>query len=61
MIDWKKMCVCDSCMVTSSDRKPVSTYTITFSRTRKEITLCRKCMLELLSAIKNTLEAEECK
>lgn len=59
MIDWKKMNVCDSCNVTSSEKNPVATYTATFERTGKKITLCRKCLEELLIATKNALETED--
>ena len=59
MIDWKKMNVCDSCNVTSSERNPTTTYTATFDRTNKKITLCRKCLEELLSVTKRALEMED--
>lgn len=59
MIDWKKMNVCDSCDVTSSERNSVTTYTATFERTNKKITLCRKCLEELISATKRVLETED--
>lgn len=59
MIDWKKMNVCDSCNVTSSEKNPVTTYTATLERTGKKITLCQKCLEELLSATKRVLETED--
>ena len=58
MIDLKKMNVCDSCNMTSSEKNPVTTYTATFERTNKKITLCRKCLEELLSVTKKALETE---
>lgn len=59
MIDWKKMCVCDSCNVTSGEKNPVDTYTATFERTGKKITLCKKCLEELLNATRRVLETED--
>lgn len=59
MIDWKKMNVCDSCNKTSSEKNPATTYTATFERSGKKITLCRKCLEELLSVTKKALETED--
>lgn len=59
MIDWKKMNVCDSCNITSSEKNPVTTYTATFERTGKKITLCRKCLEELFELTKMELEKDE--
>lgn len=59
MIDWMKMNVCDNCNVTSSEKNPVATYTATFERTGKKITLCRKCLEELLITTKRALEMED--
>ena len=53
------MNVCDSCNITSGEKNPVTTYTATFERTNKKITLCRKCLEELLSVTKNVLETED--
>lgn len=59
MIDWKKMNVCDSCNMTSSEKNPATTYTATFERSGKKIILCRKCLEELLSVTKRALETED--
>ena len=53
------MNVCDSCNITSSEKNSVATYTATFERTGKKITLCRKCLEELLYATKRALETED--
>ena len=53
------MNVCDSCNMTSSEKNPATTYTATFERSGKKITLCRKCLEELLSVTKKALETED--
>ena len=53
------MCVCDNCNVTSGEKNPVDTYTATFERTGKKITLCKKCLEELLNATRRALGMED--
>lgn len=50
MIDWSKRNICDSCDALSSQKNPVSTYTLTLSRTGKSFTLCENCIKELNNA-----------
>ncbi len=56
MIDWQKRCVCDSCDATTGARDPVATYSLTLERSGKTITLCERCLRDLLETTKMVLE-----
>lgn len=58
MIDWCKRYVCDSCDVTSGEKNPVNTYTITLNRTEKNFTLCEKCVKELYETVQDIMQKE---
>jgi len=58
MIDWSKRNVYDSCDVLSSQKNPVSTYTLTLSRTGKSFTLCENCIKELNNALQELMKEE---
>ena len=61
MIDWQKRCVCDNCEATSGARDPVATYSLTLDRSGKTITLCERCLRDLLETTKMVLEGGETK
>lgn len=58
MIDWSKRNVCDSCDALSSQKNPVSTYTLTLSRTGNSFTLCENCIKELNNALQELVKEE---
>ncbi len=59
MIDWKKRYVCDNCEATSGACDPVATYSLTLERTQKTITLCARCLKDLLKTTKIILREED--